>query len=191
MIFVCRDSLQWARAASFTRFLDHTRRRTIVSMTPLDKWSARRRDLYLKTHVIHNRQTSMPPVGFETIISAGERPQTVRPLGPTRYNDRPTKILEVTFMKSFSVMSSCYYLSPPPPPPSSSSSQALYPVMDLGFQNYLLSCPIPDGLWTLLTCFFYPNHILVLVSIFPPSFKRSSSFFCSFHSSCARSCLLK
>jgi hypothetical protein len=28
------------------------------------------------------RQTSMPPVGFEPRISAGERPQTTRPLGP-------------------------------------------------------------------------------------------------------------
>src|SRR5215475_12970690 len=33
-----------------------------------------RRDLYLTTHDTHNRQISMPPVGFETTISAGERP---------------------------------------------------------------------------------------------------------------------
>jgi hypothetical protein len=44
--------------------------------TPLDEWSARRRDLYLTTHNTHNRQTSMPPVGFEATISGGERPQT-------------------------------------------------------------------------------------------------------------------
>jgi len=44
--------------------------------TPLDEWSARRRDLYLTTHNIHNRQTSMPPAGFEATISAGEQPQT-------------------------------------------------------------------------------------------------------------------
>ena len=30
----------------------------------------------LTTHNTHNRQTSMPPVGFEPTISAGERPQT-------------------------------------------------------------------------------------------------------------------
>jgi hypothetical protein len=42
---------QWAMASSFTRFLDHTQRRTTVVRTPLDEWSARRRDLY---------QTSMP-----------------------------------------------------------------------------------------------------------------------------------
>ena len=57
-------------------FLDHTQRRTKVGRTPLDEWSARRRDLYLKTHNTHNRQTSMPPVGFEPTISAGERLQT-------------------------------------------------------------------------------------------------------------------
>ena len=60
----------------FLMFLDHTRRRTTVSRTPLDEGSAHRRDLYLTTHNTHNRQTSMPPVGFEPTISAGERPQT-------------------------------------------------------------------------------------------------------------------
>ena len=58
----------------FFMFLDHTRRST-VGRTPLDEWSARRTDLYLTTHDTHNRQISMPPVGFEPKISAGERPQ--------------------------------------------------------------------------------------------------------------------
>ena len=31
-------------ASSFLRFLDHTQRRTTVGRTPLDEWSARRRD---------------------------------------------------------------------------------------------------------------------------------------------------
>ena len=57
-------------------FLDHTQWRTTVGRTPLEEWSARRRDLYLTTHNTHNRETSMPPVGFELTISAGERPQT-------------------------------------------------------------------------------------------------------------------
>jgi len=65
-----------AMASSFLRFLDHTQRRTTFGRTPLDEWSARRRDLYLTTHNTHNRQTSMPPVGFEPTISAGKRPQT-------------------------------------------------------------------------------------------------------------------
>jgi len=62
--------------SSFLKFLDHSQRRTTVGRTPLDEWSARRRDLYLTTHNTHNRQTSMPPLGFEPTISAGERPQT-------------------------------------------------------------------------------------------------------------------
>ena len=57
----------------FLMFLDHTQRCSTVGRTPLDEWSARRRDLYLTTHDTHNRQISMPPVGFEPTISAGER----------------------------------------------------------------------------------------------------------------------
>jgi len=56
---------------------DHTQRRSTVGRTPVDEWSARRRDLYLTTHDTHNRQISMPPVGFEPKISAGERPVRV------------------------------------------------------------------------------------------------------------------
>ena len=33
------------------------------------------RDLYLTTHNTHNRQTSMPPVGFEPTILASDRPK--------------------------------------------------------------------------------------------------------------------
>jgi hypothetical protein len=58
----------------FLMFLDHTQRRTTVGRTPLDEWSARRRDLYLTTDDNHNRQIPMPPVEFEPKISAGERP---------------------------------------------------------------------------------------------------------------------
>ena len=89
VIFFCRKSyhyeisffLLWrcgptrVMASSFTRFLDHTQRRTTVGRTPPDEWLARRRDLYLTTHNTHNRQTSMPLVGFEPTISAGERLQ--------------------------------------------------------------------------------------------------------------------
>ena len=67
---------KWARVSSFTRFLDHTQGRTTVGRTSLDEWSARRRDLYLTTHTTHNRQTSIPPMGFEPPVPANERPQT-------------------------------------------------------------------------------------------------------------------
>jgi hypothetical protein len=46
---------------------------TTLCRTPLDESSARRRDLYLTTH---NRQTSMPQVGFEPAIPASELPHT-------------------------------------------------------------------------------------------------------------------
>jgi hypothetical protein len=80
------------------RFLDYTQRCTTVGRTPLDDCSPPRRAFevchprcvfrynglgyvivkkrHLTTHNTHNRQTSMPPVGFEPTISAGERPQT-------------------------------------------------------------------------------------------------------------------
>jgi hypothetical protein len=53
-----------------------TLRHTTVGRTPLDELSAHRRDVYLTTLNNHNRETSMPPVGFEPTISAGEQPQT-------------------------------------------------------------------------------------------------------------------
>ena len=57
-----RDFFLWrcgptlAMASSFLSFLDHTQRRTTVGRTPLDEWSARRRDLYLTTHTTDKHQ---------------------------------------------------------------------------------------------------------------------------------------
>jgi hypothetical protein len=50
-----------------------TVRHGTLGKTPLDEGSARRRDLYLTTH---NKQTSMPPVGFELATPASDRLQT-------------------------------------------------------------------------------------------------------------------
>ena len=72
VLFRAQQPPQGARASSFTRFLDHTYRRTTVGRTPLDGWSARRRDLYQTTRNTHNRH----PVGFEPTISTGEQLQT-------------------------------------------------------------------------------------------------------------------
>jgi hypothetical protein len=76
VFFLWRCDPTRVMASSFLRFLDHTQRRTTVGRTPLDGWSARCRDLYLTTHNTHNRQTSMPPVGFKPTISAGEQLHT-------------------------------------------------------------------------------------------------------------------
>ena len=62
-------------ASSFLRFLDHAQPLITVGRTPLDEWSARRRDLYLKTHNTHNRKTIITPVGFEPTIAATECPK--------------------------------------------------------------------------------------------------------------------
>jgi len=57
-------SPQWAKASSLSRL--HDRRHTTISRTPLDEWSARRREIYPTTHNTHKRQTSMTPAGFKT-----------------------------------------------------------------------------------------------------------------------------
>ena len=75
--FLWRCDKTRTMASSFFRFLDHTQRRITVGRIPLDEWSARRRDL--TTNNTHNKQTSMPPLGFEPTISAGKRPS----LSPT------------------------------------------------------------------------------------------------------------
>jgi len=46
-------------------------RHTTFGRTPLDEWSARRRDLYLTTE----KQKSMFPMGFETAVPANEGSQ--------------------------------------------------------------------------------------------------------------------
>ena len=60
--------------------LSHARTH-ILGTTRLDKGSAHYRDVYLTTHNINKRQTSMPPARFEITIPASERPQT-HTLGP-------------------------------------------------------------------------------------------------------------
>jgi len=77
----------WARASSFTRFLDHTQRRTTVGRTLLDECSAHGRDLYLTTHNTHNRQTSMPTGGIRTHNLSRRAPADLR-LRPHGHCDR-------------------------------------------------------------------------------------------------------
>ena len=74
-------------ASSFLRFLDHTQRRITFGRTPLDEWSARRRDFYLTKHNTDNRQTSMPTVEFEPTISAARAAADLR-LTPRGYWDQ-------------------------------------------------------------------------------------------------------
>ena len=61
-----------ANHQGFTITLTHT----TLGRTPLNEWSARRRNLYLTKHNIHNREIFIFQAGFEPAILASERPQT-------------------------------------------------------------------------------------------------------------------
>jgi hypothetical protein len=51
----------------------HAVKHATLCRTPLDEWSARHRDIYLRTHNTHKRQTSMPLAIFEPTIPASQR----------------------------------------------------------------------------------------------------------------------
>jgi hypothetical protein len=75
MFSAWHNNLLWARAShcrGFTIIFRHT----TLGRNPMDLLGAQRTDLYLTAHNTHNRQTSMFPAGFESAISASERPQT-------------------------------------------------------------------------------------------------------------------
>jgi len=65
-----------AMAFLFLTSLDHTQRCNTFGRTPLDVWSARRRNLYLTTHNTHKGQISMSSTGFEPAISVRKRSKT-------------------------------------------------------------------------------------------------------------------
>ena len=78
-----------------------TRTRTPTRcMTPLDKWSAHRRDLYRTTHNTHNRQTALPSAGFEPKVPARERPQNY-PLGLAATGVSPLNTFSTTIVVSY------------------------------------------------------------------------------------------
>jgi hypothetical protein len=54
----------------------HTYTHTPLCRTPLDRWSARRKDLYPTTRNNGKKQAAMPPVGLEPAVLEIARPQT-------------------------------------------------------------------------------------------------------------------
>jgi len=54
-----------------------TIRHATLGTAPLDKRSARRKELYLTTHNTHKRHISMSSVGFEPATLASQRPQAL------------------------------------------------------------------------------------------------------------------
>jgi len=59
-------------AVLLSTFIGHT----TIDRATLDERSARRRELYLTIHNTRQRQTSMPPEGFESTIPASKRLHT-------------------------------------------------------------------------------------------------------------------
>jgi hypothetical protein len=93
MVFVClfwRDSPQWARTSSFTRFLYHTKQRTTVGRTPLDEWTARRTNFYLTTQ--HSKQTSIHAPGGIRTLNLRRRTAPDPRLRPRGHWDRQKKM---------------------------------------------------------------------------------------------------
>jgi len=88
--FIWRNSPQWARASSFARFLDHTQRRATVGRTPLDEWSAHRRDLYLTTH--NSQQTNIHALGGIQTYNFSRRAVADLCLRPCGHWDLPCQI---------------------------------------------------------------------------------------------------
>ena len=76
-----------------------TLRYTTVCKTPLDQWSARRRDLYLTTQNTHNRQTYIPTVGIRTRNPRKRVTADLR-LRPRGHWDRLWNVLEVNLDKT-------------------------------------------------------------------------------------------
>jgi hypothetical protein len=89
----------------FSRFLDHTQRRTTVGTTPLDEWSIRRRDLYLTTH---NTQTNIhAPGGIRTQDLSRRAAEDLR-LRPHGHCDRHlASLVSLNIISSFVSAPSC------------------------------------------------------------------------------------
>jgi hypothetical protein len=67
----------WVRTTSVFGFLDHTRLHITVGRTPLDEGLIHHRDLYMKTHNTHKKQTTISTAGFEPAVPANEWLQTL------------------------------------------------------------------------------------------------------------------
>ena len=78
---------QWARASSFTGFLDHAQRRTTVGRTPLDEWSARLRD-HLHGNTPHSQVTYIHSLSGNRTQNISRRAAADPRLRPHGHRDR-------------------------------------------------------------------------------------------------------
>ena len=135
--------LSWLNSPSMPRppncrSFETTRSLSTLGRTPLCKWSARIIDLYLTTRDTHNRQTALPPVGFEPTIPVSERPQTTLPPESTPIRvillilwscvGHPYIRLYVVMIWNASVL---YYFLPPCKPKVLKSLSALLDILQL------------------------------------------------------------
>ena len=121
----------------------------ILDRTPLDEWSARRRDLYLTTHNIDKRQTSEPTIAAS---ESGRRPtpQTARPLGSV---DNPTGyvITSLKFLHNFKQSSSTRVCATKPRPTTRKQNA---PMGELSYcSSYYSFCLV----WRIS----HPRHLLL------------------------------
>jgi hypothetical protein len=88
-IFFWLCSPAQAMASSSTGFLDHTQWRATVGKTPLNEWSARRRDLYLTTHATYKHPCPRWDSKPRLQKTSGRRTTayTARPLGTAEWNN--------------------------------------------------------------------------------------------------------
>ena len=109
-LWPCSPTL--AIASSFLRFLDYTRRATVVR-TPLDRWSSRHRDLYLTTHGTCNRQQKKihAPDGIRTHILSRRAAADLH-LRPRGHRDRHISAIDGSQISRlhFFILTSFYLL---------------------------------------------------------------------------------
>jgi hypothetical protein len=98
ILFLWRCNQTWVMDFSFLKLLDHTQRLTTIGRTPLDEWSARRRDLYLAIHNTYNRQHVYAPGGFLTHDLSRRASADLR-LRPRGHWDRHILYLGYTTLK--------------------------------------------------------------------------------------------
>jgi hypothetical protein len=85
-------------AYSFLTLHDHTKGRTTVGRTPLEEWSARRRDLYL-THTQHSQHTNIHALGGIRTRNPSRRATADPRLRPLGHWDRLSRRYNFTYWK--------------------------------------------------------------------------------------------
>jgi hypothetical protein len=81
-------------ASSFLRFRDHTQGQSTVGRTPLDEWSAPRRDLFL-TNTQHSKQTNIHALGGIRTRNPSRRAAADPRLRALGHWDRQNSVLEL------------------------------------------------------------------------------------------------